>query len=96
MLELVDEVDSKSIGLIPRAGSIPATGTKIASMRCASEQFLLPDRLRQERLRVARQNGICRRNLVAIIQMRVNVGGCPNVAVSQPFLNVFPGNSVGI
>lgn len=28
VLELVDEVDSKSIGLIPRAGSIPATGTK--------------------------------------------------------------------
>lgn len=27
VLELVDEVDSKSIGLIPRAGSIPATGT---------------------------------------------------------------------
>ena len=41
VLELVDEVDSKSIGLIPRAGSIPATGTKIASMRYASEQFFI-------------------------------------------------------
>ena len=36
---MVDVVDSKSFGLIPRAGSIPATGTKIASMRYASEQF---------------------------------------------------------
>ena len=27
VLELVDEADSKSVGLIPRAGSTPATGT---------------------------------------------------------------------
>ncbi len=29
VLELVDEADSKSVGLIPRAGSTPATGTII-------------------------------------------------------------------
>ena len=29
VLELVDEADSKSVGLIPRAGSTPATGTTI-------------------------------------------------------------------
>ena len=28
VLELVDEADSKSVGLITRAGSTPATGTK--------------------------------------------------------------------
>ena len=67
-------------------------------LRCVMlrSNFLLSDRLCPESLRVARQNGICRRNLVAVIQMCVNIGGCPNIAVSQPFLNVLQGNSVGI
>ena len=58
MLELVDEVDSKSIGLIPRAGSIPATGTIIAPRLRALEHFLLSNRLidRLFRFEMAKQN----------------------------------------
>ena len=45
---------------------------KIASMRYVSEQFfLLPDRLCPKSLRVARRNGICRRDLTGKIQMCV-------------------------
>lgn len=39
MLELVDEADSKSVGLITRAGSTPATGTIFAPKCYASEHF---------------------------------------------------------
>lgn len=43
VLELVDEADSKSVGLITRAGSTPATGTIIAPKRHASELFYCPE-----------------------------------------------------
>ena len=43
VLELVDEADSKSVGLITRAGSTPATGTIIAPKRYASELFYCPE-----------------------------------------------------
>ena len=72
VLELVDEEDSKSFGLIPRAGSIPATGTKNCfDALCFGAIFLLPDRLCPKSLRVARRNGICRRDLTGKIQMCV-------------------------
>ena len=48
--------------------------------------FLLPDRLRPERLRAARRKGISGRNLVAIIQASVYNGGYSNIAVFQPVL----------
>ena len=71
VLELVDEEDSKSFGLIPRAGSIPATGTIFAPKCHASEHFLL---LRSKTLNIfrkRRKNCICRRDLTGKIQMCV-------------------------
>ena len=54
MMELADETDSKSVGLITRAGSTPATGTKIATKKWINKngevsqnlttRFLLPNR----------------------------------------------------
>lgn len=62
------------------------TRTQIASMRYPRSNFLLPDRIRPERLRTARRKGISGRNLVAIIQASVYNRGYSNVAVFQPFL----------
>ena len=96
MLELVDEVDSKSIGLIPRAGSTPATGTIFAPKCHASEHFLL---LRSKILNIfrkRRKNCICRRDLTGKIQMCVNIGSGADVAVPQPFLNLLQAHTIGI
>ena len=96
MLELVDEVDSKAIGLIPRAGSTPATGTIFAPKCHASEHFLL---LRSKILNIfrkRRKNCICRRDLTGKIQMRVNIGSGADVAVPQPFLNLLQAHTIGI
>ena len=96
MLELVDEEDSKSFGLIPRAGSIPATGTIFAPKCHASEHFLL---LRSKTLNIfrkRRKNCICRRDLTGKIQMCVDIGCCADIAVSQPFLNLLQAHTIGI
>ena len=96
VLELVDEVDSKSIGLIPRAGSTPATGTIFAPKCHASEHFLL---LRSKILNIfrkRRKNCICRRDLTGKIQMCVNIGSGADAAVSQPFLNLLQAHTIGI
>ena len=96
MLELVDEEDSKSFGLIPRAGSIPATGTIFAPKCHASEHFLL---LRSKILNIfrkRRKNCICRRDLTGKIQMCVNIGSGADVAVPQPFLNLLQAHTIGI
>lgn len=37
VLELADEADSKSVGLITRAGSTPATGTKHGAVRISPD-----------------------------------------------------------
>ena len=67
LVGMADEVDSKSIGLIPRAGSTPATGTIFAPKCYASEHFLL---LRSKILNIfwkRRKNCICRRDLIISI-----------------------------
>ena len=46
--------------------------------------------------RISRQNRIGRGNLVAVIQMCVDIGGCSNISVSKTFLNLFQRNTVGI
>ena len=75
-------------------GSSPTTGTKIAPKFRASEQFLLPDCTHTDGVRIRRHDRICRRNLVAIIQMGVDVGGRSNIAVSKPFLDVLQRNAI--
>ena len=47
-----------------RAGSSPATGTKIAPKFRASEQFFLPDCSHMDGTGIRRHNRICRRNLL--------------------------------
>ena len=96
MLELVDEADSKSVGLITRAGSTPATGTIFAPKCHASELFLQP---RSKDLNIfwkRRKNCICRRNLAGEIQMRVDIGCGADVTMPQPFLNFFQAHTIGI
>ena len=75
-------------------GSSPTTGTKIAPKFRASEQFLLPDCTHTDGVRIRRHDRICRRNLVAVIQMGVDVGGRSNIAVSEPFLDVLQRNAI--
>ena len=96
VLELVDEADSKSVGLITRAGSTPATGTIFAPKCHASEHFLLPRSKILNIFRKRRENCICRRNLTGKIQMCVNIGSSADVAVSQPLLNLFQAHTIGI
>ena len=47
-------------------------------------------------VRKAGKNCVGRRNLAGEIQVRVNIGCSGNIAVSQPLLNFFQANSVGI
>ena len=42
------------------------------------------------------QNRVCRGHLGAVIQMRVDIRGCGNVAMPQPFLDVFQADTVRI
>ena len=96
MLELVDEADSKSVGLITRAGSTPATGTIFAPKCYASEHFLLPRSKILNIFRKRRENCICRRNLTGKIQMCVNIGSSADVTMPQPFLNFFQAHTIGV
>ena len=96
VLELVDEADSKSVGLITRAGSTPATGTIFAPKCHASEHFLLPRSKDLNIFRKRRENCICRRNLTGKIQMCVNIGSSADVTMPQPFLNFFQAHTIGI
>ena len=45
---------------------------------------------------ISRQNRIGVGNLIAVIQMGVNIGGSSNITVSEPFLNILQRNTVGI
>ena len=96
MLELVDEADSKSVGLITRAGSTPATGTIFAPKCYASEHFLLPISKMLNILRKRRENCICRRDRTGKIEMCVDIGCGAAIAVSQPLLNLFQAHTIGI
>ena len=40
VMELADVTDSKSVGLIPRAGSTPATGIKHKNLVCPDGVFI--------------------------------------------------------
>ena len=42
-MELVDVTDSKSVGLIPRVGSSPTTGTKSPGMLLASPAIFVTE-----------------------------------------------------
>ena len=59
-------------------GSSPTTGTKIAPKFRASEQFLLPDCTHTDGVWIRRHDRICGRNLVAVIQMCVDIRGRSN------------------
>ena len=54
----------------------------------------MPNGLYSSVLRVERQDRIRRRNLAAVIQMGVNVGSCPNIAVPQPFLDFLQADAI--
>ena len=58
--------------------------------------FLLSDSTYLGILRISRQNRIGGGNLIAVIQMGVNIGGGSNITVSEPFLNILQRNTVGI
>ena len=47
-------------------------------------------------LRISRQNRIGGGNLIAVTQMGVDIGGCSNITMTKPFLNVLQCNTVGI
>lgn len=47
-------------------------------------------------LRISRQNRIGGGNLIAVIQMGVDIGGGSNITVTKPFLNVLQCNTIGI
>ena len=96
MAELADAPHSKCGGAI-RAGSSPATGTRIFSPELTEfRAFLLPDSLYSGVLRVKCENRICRRNLAAIIKVGVNIRCRSDVAMPQPLLNLFQADTVGI
>ena len=54
----------------------------------------MPDCTHTDGVRIRRHDRICRRNLVAVIQMGVDVGGRSNIAVSEPFLDVLQRNAI--
>ena len=54
----------------------------------------MPDCTHTDGVRIRRDDRICRRNLVAVIQMGVDVGGRSNIAVSEPFLDVLQRNAI--
>ncbi len=94
--ELADAPHSKCGGAI-RAGSSPATGTRIFSPELTEfRAFLLPDSLYSGVLRVKCENRICRRNLAAIIKVGVNIRCRSDVAMSQPLLDVPQTDTVGV
>ena len=94
--ELADAHDSKSCGEI-RAGSSPATGTRIFSPELTEfRAFLLPDSLYSGVLRVKCEDRICWRNLAAIIKVGVNIRCRSDVAMSQPLLDVPQTDTVGV
>ena len=96
MAELADAPHSKCGGAI-RAGSSPATGTKIFSPELTEfRAFLLPDSLYSGVLRVKYENRICRRNLAAIIKVGVNIRCRSDVAMPQPLLDVPQTDTVGV
>ena len=96
MAELADAPHSKCGGAI-RAGSSPATGTRIFSPELTEfRAFLLPDSLYSGVLRVKCENRICRRNLAAIIKVGVNIRCRSDVAMSQPLLDVPQTDTVGV
>ena len=57
---------------------------------------LLPNDTNLSTFRISRQNRIGGGNLIAVIQMGVNIGGGSNITVSEPFLNILQRNTVGI
>ena len=96
MAELADAPHSKCGGAI-RAGSSPATGTRIFSPELTEfRAFLLPDSLYSGVLRVKCENRICRRNLAAIIKVGVNIRCRSDVAMPQPLLDVPQTDTVGV
>ena len=93
---MADAPHSKCGGAI-RAGSSPATGTRIFSPELTEfRAFLLPDSLYSGVLRVKCENRICRRNLAAIIKVGVNIRCRSDVAMSQPLLDVPQTDTVGV
>ena len=93
---MVDEEDSKSFGRDTVWVRVPPPAPKLLRSFVLRSNFLLPDCTHADGVRIRRYDRICRRNLVAVIQMGVDVGGRSNIAVSKPFLDVLQRNAICI
>ena len=58
--------------------------------------FLMPHSHRIGWCRVKCQDRVGWRNLAAVIQVRVNIRGCPDVTVTEPFLNLLQTDAIRI
>ena len=57
---------------------------------------MLSNRTHSEGVGINAQDRICRRYLVAVIQVGVDIRGRSNITVSKPFLNILQRNAVCI
>ena len=87
VLELVDEEDSKSFGVTLVWVRVPPPAPPSPRTAQVRGDFLCWKTV---------QNRVCRGHLGAVIQMRVDIRGCGNVAMPQPFLDVFQADTVRI
>ena len=51
--------------------------------------FFLPEIMPIVPVRKTGEDGIGRGKFAAVVQMGVDVGGCTDIAVTEPFLNLF-------
>ena len=92
-----EDKNSKSLVLITRVGSTPTTGTKQA-VRTFSGSGLLYFCCKSH-LCVLRENaddGVGRGYLAGKIQMGIDIAGGADIAVPQPFLDLFQAHAVGV
>ena len=73
---------------------VPPPAPEFSALSFTVQGFLLPNGLYSSVLRVERQDRIRRRNLAAVIQMGVDVGSCPNIAVPQPLLDFLQADAI--
>ena len=54
----------------------------------------MSDYTHADRIGISRHDRICGRNLIAVIQMGVDVRGRSDIAVSEPFLDILQSHTV--
>ncbi len=89
---MADVTDSKSVPGDRVWVQVPPPAPNRKPQRAIFEAFLLPI----FRCWIVAQDCVCGRYLGAVIQMGVDVGSRCDVAVTEPFLNIFQIDAVGI